>query len=332
MNLSKKHIGLLIIVFLAIPFAFFLHFSSGEISISWDTFWVSVFNYSPNDTSHIIIHEFRIPRFSMACLAGGALALSGLMMQTLFNNPLAGPYVLGINAGSSLLVALALLSGFSFFKSDLGVISSALIGALLFGAVILALSQYVKNGISLLLVGLMIGSFSGALVSILQAMSEAQSLKIFTLWSMGSLQQVQSDQLGIILLFFALGTTMAFLLIKPLNAMVLGESSASQLGISIKKVRTVIILATAILTGLITAFCGPIAFIGLAVPNLVKIIFKTQNHGILIPACLASGAIFLVICDIIVQLMVSTVNLPINAITSLIGAPMIIYFVLKKLA
>lgn len=331
--ISKKNsILLLLLLFVLLPGAFILHFATGEIPISWSSFQDAWFSFDGSNTEHLIVREFRTPRFAMACLAGAALSASGLMMQTLFNNPLAGPYVLGINSGSSLFVAISLMTGFTFFKSDFGIVSSALIGAFIFGLIILGLSFRIKNSVSLLLVGLMLGSFSGALVSVIQFLSEANSLKIFTMWAMGSLQTVHTDQLGFIFILFLIGTIGAFLLVKSLNSLVLGETEADQLGIPIRRVRLLIIICTALLTGLITAYCGPIAFIGLAVPNLVKIIFKTQDHRILLPASILLGSSFLVLCDILVQSFASQIPMPINAVTSLIGAPMVIYFILKRLA
>jgi iron complex transport system permease protein len=331
--ISKKHsLFLWLLLLVVLPSAFFLHFATGEISISWSTFQDAWFSFDSSISEHLIIREFRTPRFVMACLAGAGLSVSGLMMQTLFNNPLAGPYILGINSGSSLFVAISLMTGFTIFKSDFGIVASALLGAFVFGLIILALSFRIKNGISLLLVGLMLGSFSSALVSVMQFLSEANSLKIFTMWAMGSLQSVQSDQLISIFGLFLLGVLGSFFLVKSLNSLVLGETEADQLGISIRRVRMLIIVCTALLTGLVTAFCGPIAFIGLAIPNLVKILFKTQDHRILIPASLLLGAVFLVCCDILVQIFATYVPLPINAVTSLIGAPMVIYFILKRLA
>jgi iron complex transport system permease protein len=329
---SKRNKMLILLLLVILPIAFFLHFASGEIPISWSVFQDAWFNNDPSNSEHLIVREFRFPRFVMACLAGAALSVSGLMMQTLFNNPLAGPYILGINSGASLFVAISLMTGISFFQNDYGLVSSALLGALVFGLFILLISFKIRQGVSLLLVGLMLGSFSGALVSVIQFLSEANALKIFTLWAMGSLQQVQTAQLPFIITLFFFGMAGSFLLIKPLNAFVLGESEAKMLGVSIKKIRVLIILCTALLTGLVTAYAGPIAFIGLAVPNLVKIIFKTQNHKILLPASLILGAVFLVFCDIIVQLLAERIPLPINAVTSLIGAPMVVYFIVKKLA
>ncbi|MCT4561360.1 MAG: iron ABC transporter permease [Crocinitomicaceae bacterium] len=312
--------------------AILLHLATGEIEVSLNDYWNSLFHFDPSNVSHQIIREFRWPRIFMGLMAGGALSIAGLLMQTLFQNPLAGPYVLGVNSGSSLFVALGLLTGWELVQTDLGLVSAAFIGATLVAVLILTLSFYLRNSLSLLLVGIMIGSFTSAIISILQSASEVNSLKVFTLWAMGSLQHVGLDQVPFIAILFTFGITGAFMVIKPLNAMVLGDSSAQLLGIAIKKNRTFIIIVTVLLTALITAYCGPIAFVGLAVPNLIRILFKTQNHRVLVPATLIFGASFLVLCDVLVQLMVVVTPIPINAITSLVGAPMVIYFILKKLA
>lgn len=331
MTFKKRDLVFFLVLSILLIVSFFVHLFSGQIPVSFSDFTQSLFNFDEENIQQLIAREFRIPRITMTLLAGGGLAVAGMLMQTLFNNPLAGPYVLGINSGSSLLVALALMSGISFFSSDLGIIFSALSGALLFGFIILGLSLYVKSHISLLLIGLMLGSFTGAIITVLQSMSSAQELKAYTIWTMGSLQQTQFDQLPIILLFFIIGISLCIFLIKPLNVLVLGEKTTEILGMNIKRIRILTITVTALLTGLITAFCGPIAFVGLAVPNLTRIVLKTQSHGKLLVANLLFGAFFLVIADTIIQLLEKTIALPINAFTSLIGAPLIILIVLKRL-
>jgi len=268
----------------------------------------------------------------MGIIAGSGLSIAGLLMQTMFNNPLAGPYVLGINSGSSLFVAFSIMTGIPFLTSDIGTISSALIGAFIFGLIILSFSFVVRSHVSLLLIGIMLGSFTSAFVSILQSMSDASQLKLFTMWAMGSLQQVEMAQIPLILTFFIIGVIASLFVIKPLNALILGETQALMLGIHIKYIRLVLIIITAILTGVITAYCGPIAFVGLAVPNLVKLLFKTQSHGVLLFGCFLIGSLFLLLCDISVQLLESAVHIPINALTSIIGAPFVIVIVLKRLA
>lgn len=331
MTLKKRDLFLFFSLSLILALAIILHLFSGQIQITLNEFWTALINFDEENTQHIIAREFRIPRMSMALLAGAGLSISGMLMQTLFNNPLAGPYVLGINSGSSLFVAFSMMSGLSFFQSDLGIITTALLGAFVFGLVILGFSLFVKSHISLLLIGLMLGSFTGSIISILQTFSTAQELKAFTMWTMGSLQNVQLHQLPIILLLFILGIFLCLFLIKPLNVLVIGEKTASVLGLNIKMIRIATIGVTALFTGLITAFCGPIAFVGLAVPNLTRYLFRSQSHGKLVLANLFIGAIFLVLSDTIIQLLEYKIQLPINAFTSIIGAPLIIMIVLKRL-
>lgn len=314
-----------------LPLLMLAHTLSGQISLSFSEILSAFGSYDSNNMNHLIFFEFRIPRMAMAVLSGGALAVSGMLMQTLFNNPLAGPYVLGINSGASLVVALTLLTGIPFFTSDLGLITGALLGSFLFGSVILLFSVYVRSHISLLLIGLMISSFVGALITTLESISAAEQLKIFTFWSFGSLQQTTFDQLPIILGSIGLGITGSFFLSKPLNAMVLGEVSAKTLGVPIRALRISVISITAVLTGTITAFCGPIAFVGLAIPNLTRMLFRTQNHQYLLIGNLLIGGIFMLTCDTIIQILEPYAVLPINAFTSLIGAPFVVYIILKKL-
>lgn len=332
MHQKNKYKWIMIVLVICLPMIVFVYFFIGQITIDFSDFSNAFFHFDHLNTKHIIIREFRLPRVVMAIIAGSGLSLAGLLMQTLFNNPLAGPYVLGINSGSSLFVAFSLMTGIPFFGSDFGIIASALLGAFIFGLIILFFSFVVKSHISLLLIGMMLGSFTSAFVSIIQSMSELENLKAFTMWTMGSLQHVDLSQLPLILLFFVIGLLSCLLVIKPLNALVIGERQALMLGIDIKTIRLLLISITAILTGLVTAFCGPIAFVGLAVPNLVKMLFKTQSHSILIIGCLLVGSIFLLACDILVQLLETTIHIPINALTSVIGAPFVIFIVLKRLA
>jgi len=331
LRIKKKHSIILLVLLLCIPLFAYFHLFAGQIRISFHDFWNSLFNFNDQFSNEIIAREVRIPRLIMGLIAGASLSVVGLLMQTLFNNPLAGPYVLGINSGSSLFVALSIMTGIPFFASDFGVITNALIGAFIFGIIILFFAKMVRSQIALLLVGLMLGSFISAFVSFIQSASNAQELKVFTLWALGSLQKVEFNQIPIILLISITGILGAFLLVKPLNILVLGENEAKLLGINIKRVRILIIIITAILTGLITAFCGPIAFVGLAVPNLVRIIFKTQQHLVLITACILAGALFVMSCDILIQLVEPHFMLPINVLTSMIGAPMVILFILNRL-
>ena len=307
------------------------HIFCGQITITSSELISSLISFDENNTIHILIREFRIPRMTMAILAGSSLAICGMLMQTLFNNPLAGPYVLGINSGASLIVALSLMTGVSFFSSDLGLISAGIMGSLIFGTIILFCSFAVRSHVSLLLIGLMISSFVGAIISVLESMSGAEELKQFTFWSMGSLQQVSFAQLPMIASLIIVSWISVLFAVKPLNALVLGQSSAKNIGVNIQQVRVFIIGITAILVGIITAFCGPIAFVGLAIPNLVRIIFKTQNHLVLYIGNLLIGGLFLLLCDCFIQLIEPRLLFPINAFTSILGAPFVIYMLLMKL-
>lgn len=317
---------------IALPVFAILHLFSGQITIGFGEFVDAVTNFDTNNTNHLIVREIRLPRMLMAIIAGGALSVAGLLMQTLFNNPLAGPYVLGINSGASLFVAFSFMTGIPLLTSDLGTVASALLGAFLFGLIIMSFSFVVKSHISLLLIGLMLGSFTSAFVYILQSVSNPEELKAFTMWAMGSLQHVELTKLPLISLLFVAGIAATFFIVKPLNVLVLGEKDAKLLGINIRSVRIIIISITALLTGLITAYCGPIAFVGLAIPNLIRILFKTQNHRTLLIASAISGGLFLLICDSIIQLIEHSIHIPINALTSLVGAPFVVFIVLKRLA
>lgn len=328
----RRHKILLTVLAILLPLFAFWHLFAGQIAISLNDYSSALFSYDEESTHQIIARQIRFPRMIIAALAGAGLSIAGLLMQTLFNNPLAGPYVLGINSGASLLVALSLMSGIPLLSTELGVVSSALIGAFLFGIIILAFSYWVKSRISLLLIGLMLGSFTSAIVYILQMASTSEELKSFTLWTMGSLQHVELSQIPLIVVVFALGLALSILVIKPLNILVLGESDAKLLGLNFKSVRLVLISITAILTGIITAYCGPIAFVGLAIPNLVRIVLKTQNHLLLLIATALMGAIFVLFCDVCIQLLEAHVHIPINAFTSLLGAPFVVFIVLKRLA
>ncbi|RYM36117.1 iron ABC transporter permease [Brumimicrobium glaciale] len=302
----------------------------GSFSIGFSDIFNGIFNYDSSSTAELTVRVFRFPRVITAVLAGGALSIAGLLMQTLFQNPLAGPYVLGINSGSSLLVAISTMSSFYVFGSDLGIVAAAMIGAFGAGLFILFCSIYVKSKVSLLLIGIMFGSFAGALVSVIQAYADPNNLKTFMLWSFGSLQGVEFNQLGILTIVVVFGALLSVVLVKPLNLLLLGDKSAALLGVNVKTIRFLIICATAILTGVVTAFCGPIAFVGLVVPNMVKMIYKTTNHYHLLIGSLLGGALLIVICDITMQLIAPFMNLPLNALTALVGAPVVMWIIMKK--
>jgi iron complex transport system permease protein len=285
-----------------------------------------------------IVLQFRLPKALTAVLAGSGLAISGLLMQTIFRNPLAGPFVLGISSGASLGVALLLMAGniigiatiqFSFFGNWTTVLA-AIIGSTSVFVLIMSISITVRDSMTLLIIGLMVGSLSGALVSVLQYFSEAQEIQSFLLWTFGNLGGVRGNELVILFCVLLLGSVGAWWISKPLNALLLGESYAQSMGVSITKTRILVLIVTSILAGGITAFCGPLAFIGIAIPHLARILFKTADHKILIPGCILLGAIAMTFCDLISQIPGSSSSLPINAITSLVGAPAVIAILIKS--
>lgn len=327
---SSKYLKLNICLLILLLVFFLWDLLLGAVTIEFSDVWNSLFNYDENNSEQLTVRVFRLPRVITAILAGIGLSIAGLLMQTLFQNPLAGPYVLGINAGAGLFVALSIMTGIGFFAHDLGLIGAALLGALASGMIILVSSLYVKTRISLLLIGIMFGSFAGALINVIQSYSTPNDLKTFMLWSFGSLQQVDFDQLGIFSLTMLIGILITLFLIKPLNLLVLGDKSANLMGVNLKTTRFLIILVTAIFVGIITAYCGPIAFIGLIVPNIVKTVYKTSDHLVLLLGTILVGGILLLLCDITMQLLQDVVLLPLNALTALIGAPVVIWIIVKK--
>jgi len=290
-------------------------------------------NPETSTTLRYIITDLRLPRAVMAVFTGAGLAVAGLLMQTLFRNPLAGPFVLGISSGGGLGVALVIMGATALgigTISSFGIITASVIGSLAVLLLIILMSLRIKDTMGLLIVGLMVGSLSSAVVGILSYFSSSEELQRYVFWSLGSLGSINWDDLLIIGLLFILAMLLLLWIIKPLNAMLLGESYAFSLGINIKKARWIIIIITSILAGSITAFAGPIAFIGLAVPHLARLILPTVNHKILIPTTLLLGATLLLFCDLVSQLPFSNYSLPINAVTSLLGAPLIIWLILRK--
>ncbi len=320
--------SVLLIVLLCVAVSYDLTLGSFDLSF-FDVF-DGLFAFDKNPDAQLVLSNFRIPRVVTAVLAGAGLSVAGLLMQTLFQNPLAGPYVLGINSGASMMVAISTMLGVSVVGNDVSLVLTALIGALGAGLFILFCSIYVKNKISLLLVGVMFGSFAGALVNVIQSYSNPDDLKVFMLWSFGSLQNVNIDQIGIFFGIVLLGIVLSIFVVKPLDLLVLGEKQASILGVKFRQVRFIIILITAILTGVITAFCGPIAFVGLIVPNIVKMIFKTSNHLQLLIGVVLVGSLLIVLCDIAMQLLSNTIQLPLNSLTALVGAPVVVWIIIRK--
>jgi iron complex transport system permease protein len=280
--------------------------------------------------ANVLWWEFRFPRLISALVAGAGLSLSGLLMQNLFRNPMAGPYVLGINSGASLTTALLMLGGFPLMLNNFGLVGSSLLGAFLAAAFMFFVSWRVQQTTGLLLVGLMFASFTGSIESVLQSWASPEQVKQFFLWNMGSLQQLSAAQVPWLLTLFTVAVLWSLLLIRSLNAFVLGQDQAFQLGVRTQRVRFSMLAITALLAGSITAYCGPIAFVGLAIPNLGRQLLRTQDHLLLILFCLLFGALFLLGCDILSVYLEPYFSLPINVLTSLIGAPYIAYLVLRR--
>jgi len=284
-----------------------------------------------------IILQYRIPKAITAVLVGSGLSICGLLMQTLFRNPLAGPFVLGISSGASLGVAILVL-GVSFFSgsiasmafSNLGLALAASLGAFFVLGAVMIVSKKVKNTMSILIIGLMFGSFTAAIISVLAYFSSAENLQQYVFWTFGSLGNLGWNEIFILSIIYLLSISILLTIIKPLNSLLLGENYAVSLGVNLKKTRNITLLVTGLLTGVITAFSGPIAFIGLAVPHLTKLLIKTSNHRILLPSVAVAGAIVMLISDTIAQLPNSEYSLPINAVTSLFGAPIVIWLLVRK--
>ena len=318
---------LLVILSLLTIVLFFSDLVFGSVEISYKEL------FAPENAIHReILMNFRLPKAATALLVGASLAVAGLLMQTLFLNPLAGPYVLGVGSGASLGVALFLMASgilpVSVAYSGWGIITAAVAGALLVLLAVLAVSFRIRNSVSLLIVGMMFGSMTGSIVSVLQNYSNPDAVKLFVVWTFGSLSSVTWEQMQVMLPLLLAGLLLTFLLQKRLNSFLLGENYARGLGVSVAGTRFLIIAATGILAGAATAFTGPIAFVGIAVPHLARGIFKTSDHKIILPASVLCGAALLLVCDIISQ--ISEYYIPINAVSALFGAPLIIWIILKK--
>ncbi len=317
---------------------FFASLSLGSVNIPFRDVYASLTGgQASKATWEYIIINYRLPKSFTAVLVGTGLSISGLLMQTLFRNPLAGPYVLGLSSGASLGVAFVILgAGFlpsfisSFVLSSYGIVIASTFGSTMVLLLVLIVSQRLRDTMAILIVGLMFGSFTTAIVSVLTYFSTAEQLQKFTFWSMGSLGNLSWTTLSILAVCVGIGLLLSAGSIKPLNALLLGENYAKSMGLNFKKARLIIIFATSILAGSITAFAGPIAFIGLAVPHISKLTFQTSNHTVLFWSTLFFGAIIMLFCDIVSQMPGFDVTLPINAITSLIGAPVVIWLLVRK--
>ena len=304
-------------------FLFLLDLAVGAVAVPLGDVWAALTGGDcPRATAKIILN-IRLIKAVVAVLAGAALSVSGLQMQTLFRNPLAGPYVLGISSGASLGVALVVLAGFG---SSIGIAGAAWLGAALVLVVIAAVGHRIKDIMVILILGMMFSSGVGAIVQILQYLSKEESLKAFVIWTMGSLGDVTFDQLAVLVPSIIAGLLLAVVTIKPLNLLLFGEEYAVTMGLNIRRSRGLLFLSTTLLAGTVTAFCGPIGFIGLAMPHVTRMLFRNSDHRVLVPGTVLSGAAVLLLCDLVSKMF----TLPINAITALLGIPIVVWVVLRN--
>ena len=304
-------------------FLFLLDLAVGAVAVPLGDVWAALTGGDcPRATAKIILN-IRLIKAVVALLAGAALSVSGLQMQTLFRNPLAGPYVLGISSGASLGVALVVLAGVG---SSIGIAGAAWLGAAIVLVVIAAVGHRIKDIMVILILGMMFSSGIGAVVQILQYVANDESLKMFVVWTMGSLGDVTFNQLAVLIPSIIAGLLLAVVTIKTLNLLLFGEEYAVTMGLNVRRSRGLLFLSTTLLAGTVTAFCGPIGFIGLAMPHVTRMLFRNSDHRVLVPGTVLSGASVLLLCDLVSKLF----TLPINAITALLGIPIVVWVVLRN--
>lgn len=336
---TKKTYRLSALLFVLLLLLFFvLNISLGSVDIPLSSIFDSLMGHiGEKDSWHYIIVNYRLPKAITAILVGSGLSMSGLLMQTLFRNPLAGPYVLGISSGASLGVAILILgssiAGGSFYvlaQSQLLISMAASIGSFMVLFAVMVVSRHIKNTMSILIIGLMFSSLTSAVISVLAYFSSAENLQQYMFWGFGSLGNLSWTEVLIFGCIYLLATLLILPVIKPLNSLLLGENYAKSIGINIKRTKNLILIATSLLTGVITAFAGPIAFIGLAAPHMTKLILNTSQHRVILPAAALLGANIMLLSDTVAQLPNSEYTLPINAITTMFGAPVVIWLLLRK--
>ncbi|MFC5684008.1 iron chelate uptake ABC transporter family permease subunit [Flavobacterium sp. MAHUQ-51] len=338
MKKQKQHSLIFFFLIIGLLFLFFTNISLGSINIPFKEIYHSLTGGIASKSSwEYIIINYRLPKAITVVLVGFGLSTSGLLMQTLFRNPLAGPYVLGLSSGASLGVAFVILGASllpAFLQeivlSPYGIVLASTLGSTTVLLAVIVVSIRLRDTMTILIVGLMFGSLSSAIVGTLSFFSTAEQLQKFTFWSLGNLGNLSWNSIIILAICVSLGLLLSLASIKALNALLLGENYARSLGLNYQKSRLIIILATSILAGSITAFAGPIAFIGLAVPHIAKLVFQTSNHTILFWSTLLFGAMIMLVCDTISQVPGGEISLPINAVTSIFGAPIVIWLLVRK--
>lgn len=336
--MQGRNIILFVILAVALAIVFVLQLLFGSVSIPFASI-ISILsgNNVENEAWRNIIIESRLPGALAALLAGAGLSVSGLQMQTMFRNPVAGPYVLGISAGASLGVALLIMASTAIginsevrLMSSWSIIIAAAVGAVLIFLVNFLISFRLNDVVAILIIGLMIGGGISALIEIMQSVTSNEALKQYVLWTFGSFRYVNLSQIGYLAGVTVIGLVFSIALSKPLNLLLLGDTYATTSGLNVQRAKVLIVLCTSILAGSITAFCGPIGFVGLAVPHIARTVFKSADHRILTPACAIIGAIICCLCNIVSSTPGTDYVLPVNAITSLLGAPIVIWIILKQ--
>lgn len=326
---SRTSILFAILVILTV-FLFMMDLAVGAVQVPLRDVWNALTGGDcPAGTAKIIIN-IRLIKAVVALLAGAALSVSGLQMQTLFRNPLAGPYVLGISSGASLGVALFILGapmfGLPATFTSLGIAGAAWIGAAAILTVIAAVGHRIKDIMVILILGMMFSSGVSAIVQILQYLSNEDALKSFVIWTMGSLGDVTFTQLYTLVPAIIVGLLLSIVTIKPLNLLLFGEEYAVTMGLNLRRSRGLLFLSTTMLAGTVTAFCGPIGFIGLAMPHVTRMLLHDSDHRVLLPGTMLTGAVILLLCDLVSKLF----TLPVNAITALLGIPVVVWVVLRN--
>ena len=327
----------ILLLFLLVVVFFILNIFFGSVHIApLDVLHALTHAADHTDSISYIIVCSRLPNAITATLAGAGLATSGLLLQTSFHNPLAGPSILGISSGANLGVAIVMLAfggsitaGLYTWAGSLTIVVAAFLGSLLIMALLLIFSSVLKDNLMLLITGIMMGYITSSVISLLNFLASVDNIQSFLIWGMGNFSGVSLQQLPIFSSLCILGLILSLLLTKPLNAILLGDNYASNLGINLRHTRNLLLLATGLLTAVITAYCGPVAFIGLATPHIAFLLLGTNNHRYLLPVTMLSGSLIALLCNLLCTLPATTV-IPLNAITPIIGAPVIIYIIVKR--
>lgn len=334
----KRNILLFICLATSILLLFGLNLTTGSVQIPFaDVLDILCGRFAGKESWEYIILENRLPQTLTAILCGASLSVCGLMLQTAFRNPLAGPDVFGISSGAGLGVALVMLllggtvsTSIFTVSGFLAILTAAFVGAIAVTALILFLSTMVRNSVLLLIVGIMVGYVSSSAVSLLNFFASEEGVKSYMVWGMGNFGGVSMNHIPLFSILCLIGIIASFLLVKPLNILLLGPQYAESLGISTRQIRNILLVVVGLLTAITTAFCGPISFIGLAIPHIARLLFRTENHQILLPGTVLSGAVIALLCNFICYLPGESGIIPLNAVTPLIGAPVIIYVIIQR--